>query len=81
MVFVLLVLGLFTLGITLTVLAIHALIYNRMPGQLPQKAVHQPRLWGTGFACAAAGQAGHSMAILFVGLGIVAIGHVAKPAD
>lgn len=62
------------------VLGLHALILGRMPGRWLQRHVRQPRLWGAGALFVAWSGFEHP-SFLVVGIGLIALGHVVKPAS
>jgi hypothetical protein len=70
---------LFTLSIVFAVIGVHALLLGRMPGQWLQQRVRQPRLWGAGALLILISWNFHSLSLLAVGIGLVALGHVLKP--
>lgn len=70
---------LFTLSIVLAVVGEHALLLGRMPGRWLQQRVRQPRLWGAGAMLMLQSWNFHSLSLLAVGIGLVALGHVLKP--
>lgn len=78
--FTFLVLGfaLVALAITLAVIGVHALLLGRMPGQWLQQRVRQPRLWGAGAILMLISWNLRSPSLLFVGVGLVALGHAVK---
>ncbi|MFF4758847.1 hypothetical protein [Streptomyces sp. NPDC001292] len=70
---------LITLSIIFAVVGAHALLLGRMPGQWLQQRVRQPRLWGAGALLMLISWNLHSLSLLAVGIGLVALGHVLKP--
>ncbi|MEW2449571.1 hypothetical protein AB0896_18720 [Streptomyces parvulus] len=66
-------------AIAWAVLGVHALLLGLMPGQWLPRLVRQPRLWGAGALLMLVSWNLGSLSILVVGIGIVALGHVAKP--
>ncbi|MGW4020705.1 hypothetical protein [Streptomyces sp. NPDC005009] len=73
------VLAMVVAAITWAVLGVHALLLGRMPGQWLPRLVRQPRLWGAGALLMLVSWNLGSPSLLAVGIGIVALGHVAKP--
>ncbi|MEU5975994.1 hypothetical protein [Streptomyces sp. NPDC047315] len=69
-----------TLGITLAVLGLHGLLLGRMPGDWLQQRVRRPRIWGAGALLMLVSWNLDSPSLLVVGIGLVVLGHVAKPA-
>lgn len=78
--FVLFVLALVfvALVILLAATGVGALLLGRMPGQWLQRRVRQPRLWGAGAILLVTGLNVESGSLLVVGVGLIALGHVAK---
>ncbi|MBA4864249.1 hypothetical protein H1V43_23400 [Streptomyces sp. PSKA54] len=70
---------LFMLSIVFAVIGVHALLLGRMPGQWFQQRVRQPRLWGAGALLMLISWNFHSLSLLAVGVGLVALGHVVRP--
>ncbi|WP_073946062.1 hypothetical protein [Streptomyces kebangsaanensis] len=70
---------LFILSIFFAVVGVYALLLGRMPGQWLQRRVRQPRLWGVGSLLMLISWKFHSLSLLAVGIGLVALGHVLKP--
>lgn len=66
-------------AIAWAVLGVHALLLGRMPGQWLPRLVRQPRLWGAGALLMLVSWNLGSPSLLVVGIGIVALGLVAKP--
>ncbi|MET8407352.1 hypothetical protein ABZV34_04450 [Streptomyces sp. NPDC005195] len=66
-------------AIAWAVLGVHALLLGSMPGQWLPRLVRQPRLWGAGALLMLVSWNLGSPSLLVVGIGIVALGHVAKP--
>ncbi|MGW9397788.1 hypothetical protein [Streptomyces sp. NPDC055642] len=66
-------------AIAWAVLGVHALLLGRMPGQWLPGLVRQPRLWGAGALLMLVSWNLGSPSLLVVAIGIVALGHVAKP--
>ena len=66
-------------AIAWAVLGVHALLLGRMPGRRLPRLVRQPRLWGAGALLMLVSWNPGSPSLLVVGIGIVALGHVAKP--
>ncbi|MFI1223909.1 MULTISPECIES: hypothetical protein [unclassified Streptomyces] len=62
------------------VLGVHALLLGRMPGQWLDRLVRQPRLWGAGALLMLVSWNLDSPSLLAIGVGLVALGHVAKPS-
>ncbi|MEW2292036.1 hypothetical protein ABZ719_04910 [Streptomyces sp. NPDC006743] len=62
------------------VLGVHALLLGRMPGRWPPRLVRQPRLWGAGALLVLVSWDARSLSLLAVGVGLIALGHVVKPA-
>lgn len=69
-----------TLWLACIVLGLHGLLLGRMPGRWLQRHVRQPRLWGTGALLVASGGFEH-LSLTVVGIGLVILGHVAKPTS
>ncbi|MEV5082924.1 hypothetical protein ACIQFZ_14525 [Streptomyces sp. NPDC093064] len=61
-------------------LGVHALLLGRMPGRWLPRLVRQPRLWGVGALLMLVSWNVHSLPLLTVGVGLVVLGHVMKPA-
>jgi hypothetical protein len=78
-IFGVLALALFVLALVWAVLGAHALLLGRMPGHWLQQRVRQPRLWGAGALLMLASWNVHSLSLLAIGVGLVALGHVVKP--
>ncbi|MBK3580403.1 hypothetical protein JHN63_42790 [Streptomyces sp. MBT65] len=77
--FLVLALVLVATAVILAVLGIHALLLGRVPGRWLQRRVRQPRLWGAGVLVMLASLNRQSVSLLAIGIGLVALGHVAKP--
>ncbi|MEV8395880.1 MULTISPECIES: hypothetical protein [unclassified Streptomyces] len=80
LIFGLLTLVLFILAIIWAVLGVHGLLLGRMPGHWLQQRVRQPRFWGAGALLMLVSWNAHSPPLLVVGIGLVVLGHVVKPA-
>ncbi|WP_328495430.1 hypothetical protein OHS59_23810 [Streptomyces sp. NBC_00414] len=61
------------------VLGLHGLLIGRMPGRWLPRHVRQPRLWGAGVLLVLLGGFEH-LSLTVVGIGLIALGHVVKPA-
>ncbi|MFD6276007.1 hypothetical protein ACFWFI_10615 [Streptomyces sp. NPDC060209] len=72
-------LAMLAVGITWAVIGIHALLLGRMPGRRLPRYVRQPRLWGAGALLMLASWYARSPSLLVIGIGLIALGHVAKP--
>ena len=68
------------LAMVWAVLGVHALLLGRMPGRWLPQLVRQPRLWGAGALLMLVSWNVRSLSLLAVGVGLVALGHVMKPA-
>ncbi|MEU3840804.1 hypothetical protein AB0E88_12320 [Streptomyces sp. NPDC028635] len=68
------------LAVVWAVLGVHALLLGRMPGGRLPRLVRQPRLWGAGALLMLASWNVRSPSLLVIGVGLVALGHVMKPA-
>lgn len=66
----------FALWMALAALGAHGLMLGRMPGRRLKHCIHRPRLWGTG-ALTLVVTWNCSPSICVIGLGLVAIGHLA----
>ncbi|MEV6617547.1 hypothetical protein AB0N31_27590 [Streptomyces sp. NPDC051051] len=73
-------LALMVAAIAWTVLGVHALLLGRMPGRRLPRLVRQPRLWGAGALLALLSANLESPSLLAVSVGLMALGHVVKPA-
>lgn len=80
--FIFFVLGVmaFVLVIAWAVVGVHALLLGRVPGSWLRRGVRQPRLWGAGALLILFSGIGDSPSLLAVGIGLVALGYVVKPA-
>ncbi|MER7739519.1 hypothetical protein ABTX34_14525 [Streptomyces sp. NPDC096538] len=68
-----------TLWLTCAVLGLYGLILGRAPGRWLRRHVRQPRLWGAGVLLVAAGNFAQP-SVTVVGVGLIALGHVVRPA-
>lgn len=66
-------------GVMGAVLGLHGLLLGRLPGRWLQRHVHRPRVWGTGALLVVASWGSPFLCV--VGLGLVAVGHVAAPVS
>ncbi|MFD5040048.1 hypothetical protein ACFWNI_23600 [Streptomyces sp. NPDC058377] len=71
---------LIALAIAWAVLGVHALLLGRMPGHRLPRLVRQPRVWGAGALLMVVSWNQGSPTLLVIGIGLVALGHVMKPA-
>ncbi|MFD4897930.1 hypothetical protein [Streptomyces sp. NPDC058411] len=71
---------LIALAIAWAVLGVHALLLGRMPGHRLPRLVRQPRVWGAGALLMLVSWNQGSPTLLVIGIGLVALGHVMKPA-
>ncbi|MGP3753117.1 hypothetical protein B046DRAFT_06947 [Streptomyces sp. LamerLS-316] len=71
---------LIALAIALAVLGVHALLLGRLPGHRLPRLVRQPRVWGAGALLMVVSWNQGSPTLLAIGIGLVALGHVMKPA-
>ncbi|MFE4689374.1 hypothetical protein ACFRH6_04870 [Streptomyces sp. NPDC056749] len=78
-IFVVLLMVLVAAAIGWAVLGIHALLLGRMPGRWLDRVVRQPRIWGAGALLMLLSLDMGSPSLLVIGVGLVALGHVAKP--
>ncbi|MFJ8798799.1 hypothetical protein [Streptomyces sp. NPDC102487] len=63
-----------------TMLGIHAVLLGRMPGPRLAGWIRRPRLWGVGVLLMVCSARFGGATALVIGLGLVTLGHVAKPA-
>lgn len=68
------------LAVAWVVLGVHALLLGRMPGHRLPRLVQQPRVWGAGALLMVVSWYQGSPSLLVIGIGLVALGHVMKPA-
>lgn len=68
------------LFVGLASLGLHGLLLGRMPGAWLRRWVHHPRIWGAGAVLVAVSWSAHSPSLLVIGIGLVAVGHVAELA-
>ncbi len=73
------VLVLVALWLACAVLGVHGLLLGRLPGGWLRRHVRQPRLWGAGALLVACGGAAHPTLVV-IGIGLIALGHVVRPA-
>ncbi|MGW2815663.1 hypothetical protein [Streptomyces sp. NPDC001415] len=59
-------------------IGVHGLLLGRMPGRWLQRRVRHPRLWGAGALFMVASWSAGSPSLLVIGIGLVALGHIAK---
>jgi hypothetical protein len=63
------------LWLACVVLGLHGVLLGRLPGAWLPRHVRQPRLWGAGALFVAAGG---RPSLVVIGIGLIALGHVAR---